>query len=178
MALLGLVATILIGFAYYQIQLKKSYKVRFDALVNSKPEITKSSLEEQIEDKPKIKTETRINDEVVSKILVQLEKLESNNLFLKSDITTQSLAEEIGTNNKYISTIVNEYKNKKFTDYLNDLRINYAIETLKTDTQKRKYTIVALSQEFGFNNAESFSNAFQKRSGLKPSYFIKELDKI
>jgi AraC-like DNA-binding protein len=176
--LLGLVAAILIGFSYYQNQLKKSYKVRFDELLNFKPEIINSSLEIQLEDKPKIKTETKINEEVVSKILLQLEKLESNNLFLKSAITTQSLAEEIGTNNKYISSIVNEYKSKKFTDYLNDLRINYAIEILKTDTQKRKYTIDALSKEFGFNNAESFSNAFQKRTGLKPSYFIKELDKI
>ena len=177
-ALLGLVASILIGFSYYQNQLKKSYKLRFDALMQIKPAEENQIIErEQNVVETKYKTESKISDAILRKILMVLEQLESKHKYLKPNITTQSLADQIGTNNKYISTIVNEYKNKKFNDYVNDLRIKYAIETLKTNSQKRKYTIEALAVEFSFNNAESFSNAFYKRTALKPSYFIKELEK-
>ena len=41
----------------------------------------------------------------------------------------------------------------------------------------RKYTIKALSKEFGFSSAESFSRAFYKKFGIYPSYYITELDK-
>ena len=44
------------------------------------------------------------------------------------------------------------------------------------DKKFRQYTIHALALEFGFNNAESFSTAFDKKTGIKPSFFIKNLN--
>jgi len=40
----------------------------------------------------------------------------------------------------------------------------------------RKYTIAAISEEIGFNNSETFTNAFKKITGTLPSYFIKLLN--
>jgi AraC-like DNA-binding protein len=34
-----------------------------------------------------------------------------------------------------------------------------------------------IAKEVGFNTAESFSKAFYKRTGMKPSFFINELKK-
>ncbi|NVK53168.1 MAG: AraC family transcriptional regulator, partial [Flavobacteriaceae bacterium] len=45
------------------------------------------------------------------------------------------------------------------------------------DRQFRKYSVKAIAHEVGFNTAESFSKAFFKFAGIKPSYFIKELNK-
>ena len=56
------------------------------------------------------------------------------------------------------------------------MRIESAVENLKNDSKLRKYTIQALAIEFGFNSAESFSTAFHKKTGIKPAYFIKELE--
>ena len=36
---------------------------------------------------------------------------------------------------------------------------------------------MAIAQEVGFNNSESFSKAFYKKTGIYPSYFIKQLEK-
>ena len=77
---------------------------------------------------------------------------------------------------QYVSKIVNTHKGKSFIQYINDLRIEYAIIQLQKNNKLQKYTINALALEFGFNNAESFSTAFHKRTGLKPTYFIKELE--
>ena len=48
---------------------------------------------------------------------------------------------------------------------------------LKQDKILRKYTLLALTKEFGFNSTESFTTAFYKKTALKPTYFIKELEK-
>lgn len=42
----------------------------------------------------------------------------------------------------------------------------------------RRYTIQALSNEYGFNNAESFSIAFYKKTNIKPSFYINQLEKM
>ena len=56
------------------------------------------------------------------------------------------------------------------------MRIDNIVEELKQNKNIRKYTIAALAEEAGFNTAESFSNAFYKRTGIKPSFFVKELN--
>jgi len=48
---------------------------------------------------------------------------------------------------------------------------------LKQDSRFRKFTIKAIANEIGFNTDQAFSKAFYKRTGIYPSYFIKELDK-
>ncbi|WP_282079668.1 helix-turn-helix domain-containing protein [Aquimarina algiphila] len=80
------------------------------------------------------------------------------------------------SNSKYLSLFINHYEQKKFTNYINDLRIEYAMEKIKNDKKFRKYTIKAIAYETGFSNPVSFSQAFYKKTGLKPSYFIKQLE--
>jgi len=71
--------------------------------------------------------------------------------------------------------IINHHKEKNFSNYLNDLRIEYVIKELKTNIVLRKYTIEALANEIGFNSSESFSKAFYRKTGIYPSYYIKRL---
>jgi AraC-like DNA-binding protein len=54
------------------------------------------------------------------------------------------------------------------------LRIDYAVLQIRDD-KKRNYTIQALALEFGFTSAESFSSAFFKNTGIKPTYYIEQL---
>lgn len=53
----------------------------------------------------------------------------------------------------------------------------FVIDKLNEDSIFRKYTVQAIAQEIGFNNSEAFSKAFYKKTGIYPSYFIKELEK-
>ena len=109
-------------------------------------------------------------------ITEQLEKFEENECFLKSSITLSNLSPKLNTNSKYLSKTINVYKKKTFTQYINDLRIEYLIEKLNTDKTFKNYTIQAIATEIGFNTPNAFSRAFFKKTGMYPSEYIKELD--
>lgn len=70
---------------------------------------------------------------------------------------------------------MNEIKENNFSQYLNKLRINYIVEELSNNSKLRKHTISAIADDIGYNNSESFSNAFRKVTGTLPSYYIKLL---
>ena len=88
-----------------------------------------------------------------------------------------NLSKSLSTNSNYLSKIINFYKGKNFSSYISDLRIDYCVEKLKTDEIFIKYSIKAIAFDIGFNNTESFSKAFYKKTGIYPSFFIKELEK-
>ena len=76
----------------------------------------------------------------------------------------------------YLSKIINAHKKMNFSSYLSNLRIDYCVEKLKTDNKFRKFTVHGIAFEIGFNNVESFSKAFHKKTKVYPSSFIKEIE--
>lgn len=110
---------------------------------------------------------------ILQDLQTKLDDFEIKKGFLKKNITVESLAKELETNRDYLSKSVNELKGKNFSQYLNELRINYIIPELQANERLRKYTISAIAEEIGFNTSESFSNAFKKITGTLPSYYIK-----
>lgn len=165
-----LVLMLLVGFLY-QNRKRKLYKKRFDKILEDK--IT-------IMSKPKLgeSKNLKISKEIVDDILSSLDGFEKNNEYIDSKITLQSLSKSLNTNTNYLSKVINQYKESSFTNYINNLRIGYAIHELKTNPVFLKYTIKAISSEVGFKTSESFSKAFYLKVGIKPSYFVKELHKI
>ncbi len=163
--LLSLVAT---GFMYYQFLKRKKYEQKFKELLakgNKKEEVSKKQVEDDI----------GIADEVVNDILSKLSVFEEKHQFLQNNISISSLAKEINTNTKYLSKVINYHKNKSFTNYVNELRVQYSVEQLRENASLKNYTIQGIAQEMGFNSAESFSAAFKKSTGIKPSYFMRKL---
>ncbi|MGH1387397.1 helix-turn-helix domain-containing protein [Kordia sp.] len=114
--------------------------------------------------------------EIIESILNQLKKFEDTKKFTKQ-VSITSLAKNLKTNPKYLSKVINWHYKKNFSQYISELRIEYVISRLKEDSKFRNYTIKAIAKEAGFGNTESFSKAFHKSTGIKPSYFIKELQK-
>ncbi|WP_027394097.1 helix-turn-helix domain-containing protein [Aquimarina latercula] len=149
---------------------KKVYKRRFESLY--------------VSSKTKTKTKTKnansvsigISQTVIDDILIQLDQFEANKEFLNSKIQTALLAKRFNTNSRYLSKVINTNKKMSFSNYINELRINYVVNELKNNVKLRNYTIDALAKEIGFNNRESFSKAFFKKTGIYPSYFIKEIE--
>jgi len=159
--------SLLIIISVYQYVKRKRHKVRFEKIINKK-EIIKEIIN---------KKNINVPNKVISDVLSSLEKFEIYNEFLDPNITLQSLAKEIKTNTNYLSKIINSFKETSFSNYLNNLRIDYAVEQIQKNPIFRKYTIKAIAFEVGFRNSESFSKSFYKEKGIKPSYFLKELEK-
>jgi AraC-like DNA-binding protein/TolA-binding protein len=171
--ILSIVLTLLLiitGFLIYQNKKRKFYKIRVEEILNE--EILNTT-----NNKPNNK-DTDIPKEIVSEILLKLEKFESDKEYLSKKVTLNSLAKKIDSNTNYLSKTINHYKNKSFSNYINSLKIKHITQRLKKDLTLRKFTIKAIASEAGFNNSESFSKAFEKINGIKPSYFLRELDKF
>lgn len=160
----------ILGVLIYQINRKKVYKKRFEDIIKSENEVESKKQAKQI-------ITLDISENIIIDVLESLDEFEQSNSFLSTNISLNTLAKEINTNSSYLSKIVNHYKNKSFSNYLNTLRIDYFIKTAKTNPNLRKYTVKAIASEMGFKNSESFSKAFYKSKGIKPSYFIKEIEK-
>jgi AraC-like DNA-binding protein len=160
----------LIFFVILQNRKRKLYKKRFeDVLIENKiiPKVYQSS-----------KSKINIPEDIEKHILTELVLFEETKEFVSNQITLNSLAKKLKTNSSYLSKVVNYHKNDSFSAYLSSLRIEYIIDKLKTNTNIRKFTIKAIAEEAGFNNSESFSKSFYKIKGIKPSYFMKELNNL
>jgi len=116
-----------------------------------------------------------ISKEIVEAVLLKLNAFEQNKGFLSTKVSLSSLSKSLETNSSYLSKIINHTQGKTFKNYLNDLRVQYAHETLKIDPQQRKYTIEAIAFDFGFKSAENFSKKFKAAYGLYPSKFMRGL---
>ncbi|MFK7748824.1 MAG: helix-turn-helix domain-containing protein [Kordia sp.] len=160
---------VLISFYIKQKQIKKRFQefVQQHEQAIKLPKETISIAKEDV-------TKIGIAEDIIDQILATLEDFEVKKRFIRPDITLPSLSKGFKTNSAYLSKVVNTYKGKKFAEYLNDLRVEYAIEQIRTDKNYRLYTIKAIALEVGFNNSQSFARAFKRKTGIKPSDFIKQ----
>ncbi len=74
---------------------------------------------------------------------------------------------------KYFSYLFREKTGTKFTDYLNDLRIRYALRLIGEGVK----SIAELSAACGFMSACYFSKVFKKIVGKSPAAYIREREK-
>lgn len=168
------IALLLVLF-FFQHNKHKKYKKRFEVIVSQFDEQKKDLTYQKIKSTPK---EINIDDAIVIATLERLELFETNEEFLQPNINISIVAKKCMTNTKYLSKIINTHKNKSFINYINDLRIDYILKKLKENTILQRYTIKTISEEAGFNNADSFTKAFKKRTGITPSYYLKNLKAI
>lgn len=159
----------------YQVNRKSRYKRAFLKIINKKPipKITTHHTTTKV-----VKKKSQLPDDITQDLLQKLANFELSKGFLSSEINLKYLARQLNTNSNYLSKVVNQHKEQTFTNYINKLRIEYTVQQLKEDVLLRKYTVKALAAEMGFNSTESFSKAFHKFTRMKPSYFIKELEKM
>lgn len=164
--LLGILSMIIV----YHKRKQRNNKLKFEALLQ---EITIREQEQK-----NSKTNFIISDDTSKSILDQLAHFEASKLYLDRKYNLATLAKKFNTNSSYLSKVINMYKEKTFSKYLIDLRINHILIELKNNTKIRSYTIQAIAEEAGFNKAESFSKAFKQRTGFNPSFYLKNLDKM
>ncbi len=172
--ILGFISIVLFTLWIINRERQKKFRQRFEVLFHKKNLENKNQEKSAShQERPKL----NIPEESITEILNKLKRFENHLEYTKSNLSIHMVAKRFGTNSKYLSKIINMYKQKPFNRYINDLRIDHTITKLKTDSKFRNYTIKAIAKEIGFNTTDAFSKAFYKRNGIHPSYFIKELEK-
>lgn len=109
-------------------------------------------------------------------LLEKLRMFEAEKGFIQRGLSIEILAKKLKTNSHYLSEVINSYMGKNFHSYLNELRINYLIDELKMNPQKRKMKLEVIARETGFSNRQSFARAFQSVVRVSPSCFIGKLE--
>ncbi|WP_046757808.1 helix-turn-helix domain-containing protein [Kordia jejudonensis] len=155
-----------IYFIWRWIKVRKKNKIIFEQLLEK---IEQENLEKK-------KSEVTIQDKKVHEILARLDKLEASLFFLNSNCTLQNVAKKIKTNTSYLSKIIGSHKQKKFTEYINELRIQYVVKRLKEDAKFRKYSIKNIAEEIGYKSTNSFTKHFKAYTKLYPSFYIQNLN--
>jgi len=92
-------------------------------------------------------------------------------VFRESELSLNDLASRLHAPANYLSQVINEREGKTFYDYINTLRIE-EFKRLAATPDSRKYTLLGLAQECGFNSKSSFNRYFKKVTGTSPSQFV------
>ncbi len=164
---LGFFGISVILLVHYYIK-QELYVKRFNVLMSQK--------ENEIVIDGKEHPKNEISKNIIDGILEHLNLFEKNKKYLSQIISLQDLAKSFNTNYNYLSKVINLYKGKRYSDYINNLRVEYAFQELKINSKFRKYTIKAIAKESGFKSAESFSKSFYKVYGIYPSFYLKQLE--
>ena len=158
------------GVLLWYIRKQKTYKKRYHQLIDKqKNKLKGTSLS--------LQSDLNISENLIQDILKRLDLFEKQKKYLQTNVSLQSLSKDLQTNPNYLSRVINFNKDKNFSQYLNDLRISYALEALQENTTLLKYSIKAIALECGYTNATSFSRAFYKQTGLYPSFYIRQIHK-
>ncbi len=154
---------------------QKSNKLVFNDLLQKINHL--ETKEQKPLDKKEPAKEIVIDDHTVSEVLKRLLKLESQEFYLRSDCNLRSVAKKVKTNATYLSKIINLHREKSFNDYINDLRIEYVLKRIKNDKKFRSFSVKSIANEIGYKSDYSFAKHFKAKTGLNPSYYIKNIEK-
>lgn len=98
------------------------------------------------------------------KILPNLNRvMAEEKVFLKSDLRLGDVAQLLQTNRTYLSRLIHEEFNCNFAEYVNSMRIGYAQELFRENSNYTQEYIASVS---GFIHPSTFSRIFKKQTGL------------
>ncbi len=95
--------------------------------------------------------------------------------YLDDNFNMNKLSESLNIPIHHLSYFFNYHLSKKFSDYKNEWRVNYAIELLKEGILK-KYTIEQLYQKAGFTTKSNFYRVFRLHTGKTPIEFLEAIN--
>jgi len=141
----------------------------------SDPTLNSYSIEDKVQknqkyEKSGLKEETAME---IHKVLCQ--KMENEKWFTNSELTLVELAQNLDIFPNKLSQVINTYEGKNFHDYINSKRVELFLKLVE-NPENRKYTILSLAFDCGFNSKSSFNKHFKKITNQTPSVYINSLE--
>ena len=92
--------------------------------------------------------------------------------FIKNGYCINDLSSEVNIPVYLLSSFINEEYQINFNEWINDYRIGYLTNLLKTSPKHLKFTLESLGNQVGFSSRSAFNSAIKKRTGKTPSEFF------
>lgn len=110
------------------------------------------------------------NISTVNIIVQRLKNLfEVEKIYLQPDLSLTTLSKLVGTNNSYLSKVINQEFGKNFSTLINFYRIEHAKKLMRSQIVR----INQLPNLCGFKARSSFYAAFEAITGESPTAFMK-----
>ncbi len=111
---------------------------------------------------------------ITSQILLLKNYMTEKEPYLDPSLTIQELANQIDISVRDLSVLINHHMNQHFFDFVNEYRIQKAMNILK-DNSKSQHTVLEILYEVGFNSKSSFNTSFKKYTNQTPTAFRNNL---
>ncbi|MFD2938966.1 helix-turn-helix domain-containing protein [Flavobacterium notoginsengisoli] len=135
--------------------------------VNSKLKLTKDILPEVEEKSESVNVK---NDLIAAQITSLKQYMSEKEPFLDPSLTIQELGNQINIPARDLSVLINHHMDQHFFDFVNEYRIQKAMNILK-DQSKSDLTVLEILYEVGFNSKSSFNTSFKKYTNLTPTAY-------
>ncbi|GHN01975.1 hypothetical protein WSM22_34640 [Cytophagales bacterium WSM2-2] len=99
-----------------------------------------------------------------------LKLFEDDSVYRESKLQLLDVAERLRVSPHSLSQTINTVALKPFSDFINGYRVKYLQKLLEDPAQKR-FTILALGLESGFNSKASLNRVFKEQTGFSPSEY-------
>lgn len=120
------------------------------------------------------KTEQSFKSENQNNVLLSEEIkqfVETEKPYLNPDFSIHDICVKLNVPQHRVQYCLNMILQKKFTDLKNEMRVNYAIELLKSDVAK-KTSLEGIGIQAGFSSNSNFYKSFKKSTGLTPNQWL------
>ncbi len=146
---------------YYQINTISRYlSIAHDRIENN-------NQEEVVQEK------TSVDDSKSNELFNAIDDLvESEQLFLKFDVSIHELGKRLEMNSKYLSQAINNQDGLNFNRFINAKRVRHA-SVLIQDEQFNNYSLEGIAKESGFRSKSTFNTTFKGIMGCTPSEYKK-----
>ncbi len=162
-----IVAFLVLSFVCWLI-LKALYHPSFFRGIDSKLRSVQNLIAED-----EASTNSNLGTEAVQQQIDLLKNhMQNQKPYLNPTLTIQDLANGLEIPVREVSILINHHLNQHFFDFVNEYRIQHAMEILK-DTAKKQFTVLEILYEVGFNSKSSFNTAFKKYAHLTPTQYRK-----
>ena len=88
--------------------------------------------------------------------------------YKKSNLKSVEIANRLGMPLHDFSSLINEQLGKKFSDFINEYRVEEAKQLI---SENPNYTLEAIGNMSGFNSKSAFYRAFRKFTKMTPAQF-------
>jgi len=104
-------------------------------------------------------------------ILFLLKHMKNNKPYLVPEITLSNLASQLDVTPDYLSGIINNKLGKNFFDFINHYRIE-EFKTLSLAAENKKFTLLSIAYDCGFNSKATFNRVFKNVTGMTPGEYV------
>ena len=170
------IIAVLVGLAYNYRQLRTKNRQLYEKHTAMIAEMRKTSeLQKKYDEQQKTKySGSKLGGDTLTLLEQRIAQvLENSDEIYAEDFDIKTLADLTGSNQAYVSQVINTKYGKSFSSLLGEYRVNEASRRLADLEHYGDYTIEAIAQSVGFKSRTSFVALFKKLTGLTPSAYQK-----